>query len=298
MVKVILEAKSISDAVVKLTDIVSKGIINDASKQKMQRSEATHADFVENKFQIKIGGFLRNGDILTVHYIMYCLETEREYQLLLPNLGENANSEADSETNSIKIVSAFIGNGVLKDFNETISHELEHLYQYGKGMKKREGLYDRAVNLSKKEDDSSKCVGLCCYYSFKHEQDAFVHQFYTFLKNSNERKSLNYYLSKYQPYQMMNKVYEFVIEYQDKPNVMKAINELGFSRKKFINLIYYRINRFDAKLYNAYCRYIAETEPITENSIDRMVSMMFRRIDESKKVGYNIEVGLESIYNF
>lgn len=139
-------------------------------------------NFIENEFQIKIGGYLRNGDTLTVHYIMYCLETQREYYILMLKLGKNANSEADSETNTIKIVSAFIGDGVSEDFYETISHELEHLYQYGKGMKKREGLYDRAVAMANSKDDSSKYVGLGCYYSFKHEQDAFVHQFYTFLQ--------------------------------------------------------------------------------------------------------------------
>ena len=296
--KILLEYKSISDAVMKLTDIVGKGIINDASKQEMKRSKQTDVNFIENEYQIKISGYLRNNDILTVHYIMYCLETQREYYILLPKLGENANSEADSETNTIKIVSAFIGNDVSTDFYETISHELEHLYQYGKGMKKREGLYDKAVAMVSNKDDWAKYVGLCCYYSFKHEQDAFVHQFYTFLQKSHKQDSFENYLNEFQPYKMVNYAYDFVINNQDNNNVMKLINELGFSRKKFINLIYYRINRFDTKLYNAYCRYISETEKLCENSVDRIVSRNIRRIEESKKMGYDIEWGLESIYKF
>lgn len=298
MKKIILEAKSISDVVVKLTDIVSKGIISDASKQKMKRSEQTDVNFIENEFQIKIDGYLKNDDILTVHYIMYCLETQREYYILLPKLGNIANSEADSETNTIRIVSAFIGDGVSEDFYETISHELEHLYQYGEGMKKREGLYDRVVSLVNSKDKYSKYVGLCCYYSFKHEQDAFVHQFYTFLQKSNRCYSFDNFLNRFQPYQMMNEVYDFVINNQNDSNLMKAINELGFSRKKFINLIYYRINRFDTKLYNAYCRYMMETEKLNENGIDKLISRRMRRVEESKNIGYNIDLGLESIYKF
>ena len=298
MKKIIIESNSVSDAVVKLTDIVGNGIISDASKQRIKRSEQTDVNFIENKFQIKVGGYLRNGNILTVHYIMYCLETQREYNILLPKLGNNANSEADSETNTIKIVSSFIKDGVSEDFYETISHELEHLYQYGKGIKKREGLYDRAVALVNREDKLSKYVGICCYYSFKHEQDAFVHQFYTFLHNSKEHKSLDYFLSKFQPYQMASIAYDFVIDNQNNSNVMKLINKLGFSRKKFINLIYYRINRFDTKLYNAYCRYMKETQRLVENGIDRLASRMIRRIEESKKIGYDIELSLESIYKF
>lgn len=298
MKKIILEAKSISDAVVKLSKIVSDGIINDSSKQKAKRSKLTDVDFIENEFQIKIGGYLRNNDILTVHYIMYYLETQREYYILLPKLGKSANSEADSETNTIKIVSAFIGNGVSEDFYETISHELEHLYQYGKGMQKREGLYDRAVSMINSKNKYSKYVGLCCYYSFKHEQDAFVHQFYTFLHKSDKQVSFEDYLDGFHPYQMLNEVYDFVINNQDNREVMNSINELGFTRKKFINLIYYRIKRFDTKLYNAYCRYNNDTEKLCENSIDKFVSRALRKIEESKKIGYDIEWGIESIYNF
>jgi hypothetical protein len=64
------------------------------------------------------------------------------------------------------------------------------------------------------------------------------------------------------------------------------------------NLIYYRIKRFDAKLYNAYCRYINDTEKLCENGIDKFVSRTLRKIEESKKIGYDIEWGLESIYKF
>lgn len=84
---------------------------------------------------------------------------------------------------------------------------------------------------------------------------------------------------------MANEVYNFVINNQDDANVMKSINELGFIRKKFINLIYYRINRFDTKLYNAYCRYVTESEKLYENGIDRLVSRFVRRIEESKNIG-------------
>lgn len=141
MKKILLEAKSISDAVIKLTNVVGEGIINDASKQKMNRSEQTDVNFIENEYQISVNDYLRSGNVLTIHYIMYCLETQREYYILLPKLEKTANSEADTETNTIKIVSAFIDDGASEDFYETISHELEHLYQYGKGMKKREKAY-------------------------------------------------------------------------------------------------------------------------------------------------------------
>lgn len=300
MKKILLEAKSISDAVIKLTNVVGEGIINDASKQKMNRSEQTDVNFIENEYQISVNDYLRSGNVLTIHYIMYCLETQREYYILLPKLGKTANSEADPDTNTIKIVSAFTKNGMSDDFYETISHELEHLYQYAQGMEKRKVLYDKVRKLLDcgRKNIDAYYVGLSCYYSFKHEQDAFVHQFYTKLKQSEKRDGFDKFIKECQPYQTINKAYDILLTYQDNERMVEAINYLGYSRKKFLNLIYYRLKRFNRKLYNAYCRYVEETKTLTEGNIHRLIREMEDRLEECKKRGYDVEWGLESIYKF
>lgn len=153
-------------------------------------------------------------------------------------MGSSANSEAEVETNTIKIVSAIIGNYPSDDFYPTIYHELEHLYQYGMGMEKRVGLYEKVRTLINRgrNDINGYYVGLCCYYAFKHDQDAFTHQFYAMIRRCNERKTFEECLNGFQPYKTMNKAYDVLVNNQDNPKIMDAINYLGYSRKSLYHL--------------------------------------------------------------
>lgn len=300
MKKIILENKSISDLVVNLTNKVGKQIIESSKRKKIKRSEQTNMNYVEGHFNLRVDNFLKGENLLSVEYIMYFFQTQDAYDMFLKTDGENLNSEADPDANAIKIVSGFINNTIFDDFYETISHELEHLYQYGKGMKKRNDLYERVRELLEcgRNNIDAYYVGLSCYYSFKHEQDAFVHQFYTRLKQNNIHGKYEDFIVNYQPYQTMNKAYDILLTYQDNQKIMNAINYLGFTRKKFLNLVYYRLKRFDNKLYNAYNRYMKETMKLTEGRINWFIDMMNERIEDSSKLGYDIEWGIESIYNF
>ena len=296
----ILEYKSINDSVINLTNRVGKKIIESAKRMKVKRSEQTNINYVEGCFKMNVNNYLKGGNTLTVEYIMYFFNSQDSYNVFLKNDDENVNSEADPDTNIIKIVSAFINNDVTNDFYETISHELEHLYQYGKGMEKRQELYDKVKRLLEYRGNNIDAyyVGLACYYSFKHEQDAFAHQFYTRLKQNGKRGEFEECIREYQPYQTINKAYDILLTYQDNQRIMKAINYLGFTRKKFLNLLYYRLKRFDKKLYNAYDRYMKETRELTEGRINWLIKMMGEWIEDSERLGYDIEWGLESIYKF
>ena len=123
----VLEYKSISDNVADLADYVANAIINDTKNQQKTASDQTYQFFKENTFQIRVRNFLKGGDILTVNYIMYFFKSEEFYSGYVQSHGQKFNSEADEETNTIKIVSAFIGDEIADDLYEIIYHELEHL---------------------------------------------------------------------------------------------------------------------------------------------------------------------------
>lgn len=297
---IILEYKSISDDVADFAEYVGNAIINDAQNQVRTASEQTYQYFKENTFQIRVRNFLKGGDILTVNYIMYFVETEEGYNILVKGLGQKANSEADEETNTIKIVSAFIGVNVADDFYETIYHELEHLYQYGMGMEKRKTLYEKTKELLDRgnNDINGYYVGLCCYFSFKHEQDAFVHQFYAQLFQNTKNNDFENLIKFYQPYKTMLKAYNVLIKNRNNQSIMNAINYLGYSRSSFIKLVNYRWKRFKRKLLNAYSRFIEETSHLNEHNIDWQIQRMNNILDESDNNGYDVIWGIESIYKF
>lgn len=297
---IILEYKSISDDVADLAEYVGNAIINDAKNQQKIASEQTYQYFKENTFKIRVKNFLKGNDILTVNYIMYFVETEEGYNILVKGLGQKANSEADEETNTIKIVSAFIGVNVADDFYEIIYHELEHLYQYGMGMIKRKTLYEKTKDLLDRgnNDINGYYVGLCCYFSFKHEQDAFVHQFYAKLHKNMKRDNFENLANHFSPYKTMLKAYNVLLNNQDNSYIMNAINYLGYSKKKFINLVKYRCKRFQTKMLNAYNRFMEETEKLNEHNIDRHINRMSYIINESNDNGYDVIWGIESIYDY
>ena len=296
----LLEYKSISNDVVDLSNYVGNAIINDAQSQEKKASKQTYQYYKENTFQITVKNFLKDGNLLTVNYIMYFFKTEEYYKGYMEALGAKANSEADEETNSIKIVSAFIGNDVADDFYETIYHELEHLYQYGIGMAKRKSLYEKAIELLKRghNDINGYYVGLCCYFSFKHEQDAFVHQFYAQLKKNGKRDKFENLTKNFQPYQNMKKAYVVLIRHKNEEYIMNAINYLGFSRKKFINLVKYRYKRFEAKMLNAYNRFMEETTVLNENNIDGYINKTSKILNETNNGKDKMIWSIESTYQF
>lgn len=300
MNNIILEKSSINDSIVTLANAVCDEIIKRVENGQKLKSKITYSDFIHGSFQYKIENFLKGGNILTVNYTIYLVENEFEYHILVRDLGDSSNSEADSDTNTIRIVSGFIYGKPSSDLYETIYHELTHMYQYGMGMTRRNDLYDKAQELSNKgENDIDACyVGYCTYYSFKHEQDAFVHQFYAYLTNNGKRDKFEVLSNGFPYYEFINNEFNTVIKYQNKPQMIKAMNYLGYDKKSFIELIKYRKKRFNAKMYNAYKRYIEDSLPVNEHTMDFIARRISKIILENYEKAKEIKWGLESIYNF
>lgn len=118
MSKIILEAKSISDAVVKVGDKIGNTIIKDISQKKFKISQYNIAKFIDGEITIKINRFLKKGNDIGVNYIIYFADTLEKYDAIIQGLRGEANSEADSETNTIKIVSGFVNGTPIDDFGK------------------------------------------------------------------------------------------------------------------------------------------------------------------------------------
>lgn len=301
MKEILLEKKSINDSIVKVANEVCSEIIRRVNNGQKLKSNITYTDFSQGSFQVKIKNFLKGGDILTINYTIYFVETIESYNILIGNLGENANSEADSDTNTIRIVSGFIAGKPSSDLYQTLYHELTHLYQYGMGMKRRNELYDKANELALKgNNDINSCyVGYCAYYSFKHEQDAYAHQFYAYLKNNGKRDKFEVLCNGFPYYNFINNAFNIVVKYQNNPDMIKAMNYLGYNKKDFIELIKYRKKRFNTKMHNAYLKYMEDSMPLNEHSFDfitkRMSNILYKLSYEEVK---NINWGTENIYDF
>ena len=192
----ITEEKSISNDVKILGNYVAKAIFNDSVNTSQKLSNVKGVPYIENEFIISIDEIL-NGmhnnfgiDTLTVKYILYNCDSKDEYYEKVYSYG--INSEASYEDKRLVIVSGMVKGYILPDFIDDIYHELTHLLQYGMGMEKRVNLYDNVINLLKKSDNEiSNAILRIMYMSFKHEQDAFAHQFYSKLRRTKEKRSFD-----------------------------------------------------------------------------------------------------------
>lgn len=291
------EYKNINDKVVWLSQRISDRIISDTKVTSKKKSRISGAIYTENCFNIDVSDIFIHMDTLNVCYVLYNCSEIGNYNLLMQILGGEANSYSDYENREIKIVSGFINGVISPDFLQTIMHEINHLFEYDNGREKKVDLYDKVVKLAMNDDTDVMMTARALYYSFRHERDAFVHQFYGFL--CQEKPKLTYSeLLNYSEYKNAKRCYDYVISNQNSPKVNETINMLGFHKRDFIKRIKFGLNSLERKLANAYMRFQNEQFKINGHSIRLAVKQEFERIEESKEYGEDLTWGIESIFEF
>lgn len=300
----ITEWKNISDDVRQITDFIVNEILKDVTHQKTVISNITYQSFITNNFQIHINQNNIN-QIINVKYVLYNAKSDDECKWIIDRLRPNMNCEWDEDTKTMTIVSVLTNGKPSNIFKESIVHEIEHMYQYFLGMNKNVNLYDKSVEMYKRgeSDRISYRIGLGMYYSFKHEQDAYVQQFYQYLQKYQSYVDLDAALDKYQPFINVNNVYNMIYDLYDNKYAIKCINELGYSRKDYYKRIKFAYGRLIKKLENVYERWKYEnkekfltSEGHTRRAINRLEAMI--ELNENKKIDTERNYfGIEFFYN-
>lgn len=295
--KPINEVKNVSNTVVELSNIICKEIIAQAKTTNIYDSTVTYRPFTEGCFKINATKFFRHIDELTINYVMYISKEENILQMIL-NQSQYDNS-ADYENKSITIVSGFVLNNVEEHFNAKVMHEVNHLYEYDNGMQKRVNLYNKALEMiTDKINKDRAYVGRNMYYSFKHEQDAFVHQFYGYLKQNKPKHPFNDLIWKSE-YKNVYNVYGYLCNNYYKETIQAAIKELGFSPNAFMNMIEHRLDRLYGKLYNAFRRYYSECEDYRniEEKANKALHRFSYHLLMEEEVGRKLQYKMENIFD-
>ena len=295
------EYKNISDDVYQFSVDLYHKILNDADIRQMQKSRVNGFLFVQNTLLLNntnVKWIFNNIDSLKVNYILYVSETTKEYNYIMQNIDADANSESDYDNKSITIVSGYIDDYISPDFLSNICHEVNHLYEYDNGREKRVDLYDKVRELIAMKNNDAYIVGNAFYYSFQHEIDAFVHQFYGFLKQEKPNHLDFEQLLNYSEYMNALSAYKFVYNKRNDKKVMNWINYLGYDRKSYFKRLKYGLKKLFIKIKNAYLRYKLENRQMTEGAIHRLQNNEKIRLEECKKYNQDITWGLELIYNF
>lgn len=235
-------------------------------------------------------------DNLTVNYLLYLFDSNLEYSYSYDKMGS---SYSDSETNTINVISGLVEGNANHQTVEEIWHELEHLFQYGMGMEKREELYDNVIKNAKSEENKTdSLVARLVYFTFPHEQDAFVNQFYAMLDTQNFNSTFQIALYSFEAYRNFSRLFgefkEKLSNDTEKEEIIRSSNKINLSIRQLKNRIHFGFKRFKNKLKMVYERHNEEMKQKKEGVEE---SLRRSRIISSALNEYKDRYGLMEIIN-
>jgi len=288
------EERSISEIVTKTSDRLYNLIEDDVKKKIEQNDDVTFSDlsnatYCTNTFEFPVSDIAPNVGTVKVEYYIYVCEDYDQYNQLVRQ-GLNINSEFDYDSKYLRLVGAWISKKLDNEFKSTVYHEITHLFQYSKGIKKRKELYDICIEFSGSPIDAKRIVGRLTYYTFPHEQDAMVHQFYADLMEMNPDKNFEECLTEISEYKNIIEGMNFLSEHGEE--AVPYIYQLGMSVKQWLRIFHYADRRIINKMRNAYAKFRMDKSKrnINENTVS------FDLYLESLKHHKNLKHGLESFY--
>lgn len=140
----LLEELSISDTVTKMTNELSQELISQINNLKPYISKENNYKINKGMFTFNTSGFLESLKSLKVYYVVYHISSEDEYKFM-SKIGY-MNSSADYMCHNIKLALAYVKGKPSVQFNPSIRHELNHIYEIDCGQTKNEDFYDKIID--------------------------------------------------------------------------------------------------------------------------------------------------------
>lgn len=227
----------------------------------------------------------------TIYYFDYLTQNDVDF---LNRIGMDC--EADHTTNTITIVSYMIGDSISNDLNESLSHEVLHLYQYHMGFCHDEKKYDEIVDLAQHGSEIEREIGMALYYSYSHEQDAYTHQFYSFLMHQKPFSDAETCINNYFYYNNFKKCIAKVLQRGRK--IENELKNFGYTYDSFRNYTNKQLNRFHRKLHHAFEKYSFDKELVLHEMNFRRHMLNETELDKWQKInnGVHYELGIEPFY--
>lgn len=178
------EELSVSSVVTDMCKDLSYQLINkiNSSKKKIATDKAVLIK--KGFFNFDCSKYLKTIQWLNVRYVAYFFESEEALRTA-EKMGM-LDCSADYQNKNVKLKVGYVNDKPSNDFSVAIRHELKHIYEYDCGMQKNENFYQRVIGRIQNGERWEKIVGWALYLSFKTEQDAFLSQYYEYLKTDRQ----------------------------------------------------------------------------------------------------------------
>ena len=295
--ELLMEWGIVADEVVKVSKDLYQKILDAVYESKPKISRINGLPFFEGTFEYadKDGNDIFRGvKSLKVDYLMYAIANINEYNALVIG-SEGSNSESDFESRYLKVVSALYRDGTpISTYMREIFHEVKHIYQRAMEMESREDLYQKVLETVNNTTVSEikRYVATTLYYTFVHEQDAFVSGFYGFLEQNGpmDFEDALYYSE----YRNLKDTHAYVSKYSNRREIRDVLGEFGFTPKTYNKRVHYALKRIKKKMSNAYKKYALSNRKFHDSILRASTSLQ----EEYNHYYPGIECGIESIYNY
>lgn len=258
----LLEWGSINYGVASAANEVAHLIWDESKRKETKISEVTGVPFINGSFRFNLNKFFGEShndwgiDEITINYVLYIVDNIKEHNDVFDKLyGDgSANSSADYETKTLTIYSSIIAGYPSPDFLSDVTHELEHMYEYGKGMQKRVSLYDLTVECMKSDNENTVALAQLLYFTFPHEMDAYVHSFYAILSRNDFDGTFEDGLKLFPHYDHIVSLMG-LFKSMHRSDANAALIPLGFDYVSFKKRIHFFFKKFKAKLGKVFEKY-------------------------------------------
>ena len=285
------EWKSVNDDVKALADEITLLMWKKSQTAKPMVDRYCSIPFIEGTFKVKPTNpqdkstnlsFLS----LTVDYRLYLFDSADDYNQHYTEIG---NSEYKDDENKLYLRIGIVEGYYTPNIAEEVYHELNHAYQYGMGLEKKVGLYDKVAKVFSEKSQDSLWLSMAkiLYYTFTHEQDSFANQFYANLNATNSRLRFEeaiIYFPNYIDFKQSKAFYKEADRRGD-ASIGDVLKFFGMTRELFNKRLHFGWKRFLKKLRRVYQRYqyeIGRRGLTTEGHI-RKVSVEALVLNELRK---------------
>lgn len=239
------EELSVSNNVIQLTELISNKIQKVLKNTRTERSKDYNRIFKKGELFIKTIGIIPNVNILHIYFHVYYFKDNNDYRENKVTL--DTNCFADFNENMITLRLVMINDKPDDNFNSSIQHEVNHIYQYANGATKDEELYKKVTFVAKDKTSTEidQVVAYALYLTFPTEQDSFVNQYYAFLKQKNvdwDEVYNDFPEDDNNPYNKILDIYDYLYNIRLTDSYMRQ--KFGISLKQF----YIRLENADKRL--------------------------------------------------
>lgn len=240
------EELSISNNVIKITDIIVNKSLTILPKLKLESSEK-YRYFKQTDFDISTENLIPNTSVLHINLFAYYFDDKEDYIKHKSSINTNCISNFENKSIGLRLV--MINGEPNEEFNSSIQHEVNHIYQYANGATKNEDLYDRVTKVAnnKQFGYNDRIIALALYFTFTTEQDAFTNQYFAFLKQNKvgyDDIFCDFPEDKGNPYNYFLDLYNAICDINI--NEAHLIKLFGITKKQ----LYLRLNNADKRIRN------------------------------------------------